>query len=86
VACELAAQSLWAYSEHINTQVELGRDPVVPDEYGWRFLRAMRSRMTTPRPRESGQHRSMRNAVLETSDLVTHLAHAIDTLRETGEG
>ncbi|MEV6527931.1 hypothetical protein AB0M43_39025 [Longispora sp. NPDC051575] len=86
VACELATQSLWAYCEYINSQVESGRDPVVPGEYSWRFLRGMRSRMTTPRARESGQHRSLRNAVLQTSDLVPHLAQAIETLRELNEG
>jgi len=86
VACELAVQSLWAYCDHLNGQVEEGRDPIVPDAYGWRFLRAARSRLTNPRPQENEQHRSMRNAILATCGIVNHLAHAIDTLRETDGG
>jgi hypothetical protein len=43
----------------------------------------MRSRLINPRPRESGQHRSMREAILETSVLVDQLDQAIEALRHT---
>lgn len=79
---ELALQSAWAYCAHLNDQVEQGRDPHVPDEWGWRYLRAMRCRLANPRPQEPGQHRSMREAILETSGLISQLDQAIETLRE----
>lgn len=84
VACELAVQSVWAYCEHINHQVEQGDDPDIDPAYGWRFLRGARSRLTNPRPQETGQHRSMREAIVETSGLPSHLTQAIETLREAG--
>jgi transcriptional regulator with XRE-family HTH domain len=80
VCCELATQAVWAYCEHINQQVEEGRDPVVSDEHGWRYLRGVRSRLTNPRPQETGQHRAMRDAIIETSGLLGHLDQAIDVL------
>jgi transcriptional regulator with XRE-family HTH domain len=83
VAYELTLQAMWAYCAHLNDQIEQGRDPRVPGEWGWRFLRAMRCRLANPRPQESGQHRSMREAILETSGLMGHLDHAIEALRET---
>lgn len=86
VACELAAQSIWAYCGHINNEVEQGRDPVVPSDYNWRFLRAMRSRMVNARPQEDEQHRSMRTAILDTSCVIDHLIHATETLRESNGG
>jgi hypothetical protein len=79
---ELALQSAWAYCAHLNDQVEQGHDPLVPDEWGWRYLRAMRCRLANPRPQEPGQHRSMREAILETSGLLSQLDQAIETLRE----
>ncbi|MEU6710053.1 hypothetical protein ABZ897_01125 [Nonomuraea sp. NPDC046802] len=82
---ELNLQALWAYCEHINRQVERGSAPLVPEGHGWRFLRAARSRLANPRPQETGQHRSMRDAVLETSGLMGHLQHAIEALREAGQ-
>jgi hypothetical protein len=82
VSCELATQALWAYCEHINGQVEHGQQPAVDDRYGWRFLRGARSRMANPRPQETGQHRSMRDAIVETSGLLGHLTQAIDALKE----
>ncbi|MDP4501132.1 hypothetical protein [Nonomuraea turcica] len=84
VDCELATQAAWAYCEYINDQVENGHDPAIPDGYGWRFLRATRSRLTNPRPRETGQHRSMRDAIVETSGIAGHLDQAIEALREAG--
>lgn len=83
VACELATQALWVYCQHINNQVENGQDPVVHDSHGWRFLRGAKSRLVNPRPQETGQHRSMRDAILETSGLLTHLDQAIEALRQT---
>jgi hypothetical protein len=85
VHCELAVQAIWAYCEHINNQVEQGLDPSAEDNYDWRFLRGARSKLTNPRSQETGQHRSMRDAILETSSLIGHLDHAIDILRETSE-
>lgn len=82
VRCELATQAIWAYCENINQQVEEGRDPIVSDEYSWRYLRGVRSRLTNPRPQETGQHRLMRDAVMETSGLLGHLDQAIDVLSQ----
>lgn len=86
VHCELAVQSLWAYSDHLNRLVERGIDPEVPAEYGWRFVRGARSRIANARPQENEQHRSMRNAILATCELESHLAQAIETLRESAGG
>lgn len=89
VRCELSVQAVWAYCDYIRNEVEQGLDPVVADEYGWRFLRGVRSRLTTERPRESSQHRSMREAIIETietSGLARHLSHAVETLREANGG
>lgn len=82
VACELSVQAAWAYCDHLRQQVERGDDPMVPAEFGWRFLRGIRSRLTTERPQETSQHRSMRDAVVETSGLGRHLAQAVEILRE----
>lgn len=82
VACELAVQAMWAYCDHVRTQVEQGADPDIPAAFGWRFLRAMRSRITTERPTETSQHRAMREAIVATSGLEKHLALTLETLRE----
>ncbi|MEO7194566.1 MAG: hypothetical protein ABIZ05_07050 [Pseudonocardiaceae bacterium] len=84
VACELSAQAVWAYCDHLRQQVEKGNDPDVPAEFGWRFLRGVRSRLTTERPRETSQHRSMRDAVVQTSGLDRHLTQTLEILRECG--
>jgi hypothetical protein len=86
VACELLVQAIWCYTHEILRQVEAGQDPVVPVEYGWRFLRGVRSRLTAPRALETGQHNSMRDAVLLTSGLSRQLEAAMDALRESGIG
>lgn len=83
VVCELATQSIWAYCEYINRQIEIGLDPVVPEAHGWRFLRGAKSRIVNPRPQETGQHRSMRDAIVKTSGLLDHLDQAIDILRQS---
>lgn len=86
IACELAVQSMWAYSDAIARQVEQGRDPQVPPEHGWRYLRGVRSRLTVSRLREAGQHQAMRRAILRTCDLMPALDQAIETLRDTDRG
>ena len=82
ITCELSVQAAWAYCDHLRQQIENGHDPIVPTEYGWRFLRGMRSRLTTERPQETSQHRSMRDAVVQTSGLACHLAQAMEILRD----
>lgn len=84
VDAELTLQSMWSYSEHVNACTERGEDPAVPDGYGWRFLRAARSRLMSPRPQETGQHQAMREAITETSGLPGILAQAAEALREDG--
>ncbi|WP_431905354.1 hypothetical protein [Micromonospora carbonacea] len=86
VACELAVQSMWAFTDAITRQIEQGKDPEVSPEHGWRYLRGVRSRLTTSRPRETGQHQAMRRAILRTSDLLPDLEQAIETLRESDRG
>ncbi|SCF33880.1 hypothetical protein [Micromonospora mirobrigensis] len=86
VACELAVQSMWAFTDAITRRIEQGGDPDVSPEHGWRYLRGIRSRLTTSRPRETGQHQAMRRAVLRTSDLLPALEQAIETLRDTDRG
>ncbi|WP_232510774.1 hypothetical protein [Micromonospora maris] len=86
ISCELAIQSMWAYSDAIARQIEQGRDPRVPSEYGWRYLRGVRSRLTVSRLRETGQHQAMRRAILRTCDLMPALDQAIETLRDTDRG
>ncbi len=82
VACELSVQAAWAYTDYIRQVVESGEDPDVPPEYGWRYLRGIRSRLTTERPQETSQHRAMREAIVSTSGLLRRLDQAIDTLRD----
>lgn len=82
VTCELSVQAAWTYCDHLRQQVEGGNDPVVPSEFGWRFLRGLRSRLTTERPQETSQHRSMRDAIVHTSGLDRHLTQAVEILRE----
>lgn len=82
IACELSVQAAWAYTDYIRQIVEAGEDPDVPTEYGWRYLRGIRSRLTTERPQETSQHRAMREAIVSTSGLVRRLDQAIDTLRD----
>jgi hypothetical protein len=83
IDCELAVQSVWSYCDYIRSQIEEGKDPIVPEKFGWRFLRGMKSRLTHARPHESAQHRSMREAILATSGLPQQLSQAVETLRET---
>jgi hypothetical protein len=82
VTYELALQSVWTYCAQLNDEIEHGRDPSVPDDWGWRYLRGARCRLANPRPQESGQHRSMREVILKTSGVLGQLDQAIETLRE----
>lgn len=83
VALELDVQALWALSSHILGMIEEGRDPVMPPDYGWRFLRGAYVRLTTARPTETAQHRVMREAILATSELPDRLRAAQDALRDS---
>jgi hypothetical protein len=85
-SCELLVQAVWCYTGEILRQVEDGVDPIVPTAYGRRFLRAVRSRLTAPRPLKSGQHASMRDAVLVTSGVTRQLDSAMEALRDTDGG
>jgi hypothetical protein len=82
VDCELLVQALWCYCTHIQTAVEDGQDPHVPEQFGWRFLRAAESRLTTARPTETSAHRVMREAIITTSGLPERLRAARQALRE----
>ena len=82
VAAELSIQAIWAFCHHVRGRVEQGQDPDIDARFGWRWLRGARSRLLNPRPQETGQHRSMREAILNTSGLPDHLADAIDTIRD----
>ena len=82
VTCELSVQAIWAYCDYLRQHIEHGHDPIVPPEFGWRFLRGIRSRLTTERPQETTQHRSMRDAIVHTSGLHRHLTQALEILRD----
>jgi hypothetical protein len=82
IACELDIQMLWTYCRQIQREVEDGRDPRMRPEYGWRFLRAAHSRLTTARTQETAQHCVMRQTALVTSGLPDRLLQAQDALRE----
>lgn len=82
VTCELTVQALWCFTRQIQQLIEDGQDPSMPEEYGWRFLRAASSRLTTARAQETAQHVLMREAIIKTSGLVERLRSAQDALRE----
>jgi hypothetical protein len=79
---ELVVQGLWCFCQNLRTQIESGEDPKVESAYGWRWLRGIRSRLTSARPQETSQESSMRVAVLQTSELEAHLASALEILRD----
>ncbi|TQF01943.1 hypothetical protein E6W39_06245 [Kitasatospora acidiphila] len=83
IACELDVQALWAFCRQIQQLVEDGRDPTISEGYGWRFLRAAYSRLTTARAQETAQHVLMREAVVNTSGLAARMRAAQDALRDT---
>ncbi|WP_256176747.1 helix-turn-helix domain-containing protein [Kitasatospora aureofaciens] len=83
VTCELNVQALWAFCRQIQQLVEDGQDPAISEGYGWRFLRAAYSRLTTARAQETAQHVLMREAVVNTSGLADRMRAAQDALRDT---
>ncbi|GGU99362.1 helix-turn-helix domain-containing protein [Kitasatospora aureofaciens] len=83
VALEVDVQGLWALSSQVLDSIEDGEDPVMPEEYGWRYLRGAYSRLRASRPAETAQHRAMREAVLSTSDLPDRLRDAQEALRDS---
>lgn len=83
VACELTVQALWCFTGHVQQMVEDGQDPSMPEQYGWRFLRAAASRLTTARAQETAQHVLMREAIMKTSGLAERLRAAQEALRES---
>jgi transcriptional regulator with XRE-family HTH domain len=83
VACELTVQALWCFTHQIQQMIEDGQDPSMPEEYGWRFLRAAYSRLTTARAQETAQHVLMREAIMKTSGLADRLRAGQDALRES---
>ncbi len=83
VELQALVQALWCHCHHLREQVERGDDPTPAPGYGWRWLRAMRSRLTIARPNESAQHAALRESVLATSGLAEHLVAALDLLRDT---
>lgn len=82
VAVEVLVQAMWCYATHLQSAVEDGRDPDVPEQYGWRFLRAAQARLTTARPLETSQHCLMRETIVKTSGLTEILRGAQAALRE----
>lgn len=83
VALELDVQTLWCLSSYVLDEIEEGRDPVMPKEFGWRFLRGALTRLTAARPQETAQHQLMREAVLTTSQLPDRLRTAQEVLRDS---
>ncbi|MEV6708885.1 helix-turn-helix domain-containing protein [Micromonospora wenchangensis] len=82
LSLEIDVQMLWTYCRHIQRAVEEGRDPVMSERFGWRFLRGAHSRLTTARAQETAQHCLMRQAAVTTSGLPERLAQAQAALRE----
>lgn len=85
IELESVVQALWCFCHHLREQVERGDDPAPASGYGWRWLRAMQSRLTVARPNESGQHVALRESVLAASGLADHLATAV-ALRDIERG
>lgn len=83
IALEVDVQGLWALSSQVLDSIEEGEDPVMPDCFGWRYLRGAYSRLRASRPAETAQHRAMREAVLATSDLPDRLRDAQEALRDS---
>ena len=79
----MTVQALWCFCRQIQIRVEDGADPAMPEQYGWRFLRALHSRLTTARAQETAQHCLMRDAIMDTSGLADRLRAAQDALRDS---
>lgn len=84
VAVELDIQSVWSYCTYVADSTEQGRDPYIEPGYGSGFVRASQSRLLTPRPQESDAHRSMRDAIVQTSGLPLLLSNTMETLKDIG--
>lgn len=82
IELEAVVQALWCFCHALREHVERGNDPIPAGGFGWRWLRGMRSRLTTARPNESAQHAAIRESVLATSGLADHLEIAVDLLRD----
>lgn len=82
VSFEIVVQGLWCYCSEVFAAAESGTEDALPDEYGWRFLRSSRSRLTAAGPTDTGQVRMMQDAVLDTSRLVERLTQAQAMLRD----
>lgn len=82
VSFEVVVQGLWCYCSEVFAAAESGTEDALPDEYGWRFLRSSRSRLTAAGPTDTGQVRMMQDAVLDTSRLVERLTQAQAILRD----
>ncbi|SHL23292.1 helix-turn-helix domain-containing protein [Actinacidiphila paucisporea] len=82
ISCELTVQALWCFSRQVQQLVEDGQDPSTHEDFGWRFLRAASSRLTTARAQETAQHVLMREAIMKTSGLAERLRAAQDALRD----
>ncbi|WP_433603745.1 hypothetical protein ACQPXH_33135 (plasmid) [Nocardia sp. CA-135953] len=85
IGFEIGLQAIWAYTAHINEQIESDRDLEVCPRYGYGFLRAARSVLLTPRPQETGHHRQMRDALVSSSGLPGQLSLAMEALKEAGQ-
>lgn len=82
VECELAIQALWAYCDRLSRNQEQGNAVSVDEQYSWHFLKRARSRLNMSRPQETGQHKSMRKALVETSGVDQMLDNTIELMKE----
>lgn len=80
IELEATAQALWSYCHHLRRLVEDAKHVETETEYGWQWLRAMKSRLVAPRPTESRQMVAMRSAILKTSRLDAHLSELVDII------
>jgi hypothetical protein len=79
---ELAVQSVWAFCSSVAKDVERGEDPELRPGIDWRWLRGLRSRLVVARAQEDSHHRAMREALLETSGLLSMMDETVDILKE----
>lgn len=82
VDCELAIQALWVYCDKLSRSHEQGPGVQVDERFSWSFLKRARSRLNMSRPQESGQHKSMRVALVESSGIDQMLDNAIELVKE----
>jgi len=81
VQLQVDLQATWMFCEHLNNQAtELTTSEA---REGRQALKKARASLMVPQPQETGQHRTMRDAVIETSGLPAHLTMAMELLRET---